>query len=110
MRFVSRGWGARQTWWIDGRQVTKEEFDAALPNVVDEVGTGDALLGWKPLLSDALAVHPEQIAEAEASAKAKGVPTEFEPEYGRPVFTSRSHRRAYLRAYGMHDNQGGYGD
>ena len=56
-----------------------------------------------------MAVHPSQVAEAEADAKAKGVPTSFLGD-GRPVFTSRGHRREYLKAYGVHDNQGGYGD
>jgi len=56
-----------------------------------------------------MAVHPAQIEEATASAKAKGVPTEFDRE-GSPVFTSRAHRKAYCRAYGVHDRSGGYGD
>jgi hypothetical protein len=70
---------------------------------------GESLVGWKPLRSEAMAVHPKQIKEAEESAKRKGVPTEFDT-MGRPEFVSREHRKRYMRAYGFHDNDGGYGD
>lgn len=106
MRGVIRGHGESTTYWIDGRPVTKAEFDVAFP---DKPMGPEALIGWKPVISDALAVHPRQVQEATENAKAKGVPTDFLPD-GRPILTSRSHRKAYLRAYGFHDNNGGYGD
>lgn len=61
------------------------------------------------LHSEALAVHPGQVEEARLSAENHGIPTEFD-DLGRPVFTSRSHRKRYCRAYNYHDNDGGYGD
>lgn len=64
--------------------------------------------GW-PLHSDAMAVHPEQIGEARADAIKRGVKTDFD-SYGRPILTSRGHRRAYARAYGFFDRNGSYGD
>ncbi len=70
---------------------------------------GDSLCGWKPLVSDALAVHPDQVPEATESARRHDVPVEFQPD-GRPILSSRSRRKAYLKAYGFRDNQGGYGD
>jgi len=110
MRLVIRGHGDRTQYLIDGRPVSKEEFDAACPPAAEVDGpAGASLVGWKPLASRALGVHPDQVAEATESARAKGVPTEFRPD-GRPVFTCRSHRKRYLRAYGLHDNDGGYGD
>lgn len=109
MRGVIRGSGDRITYLIDGRQVSKEDFDAAFPPVKTEEGDSAGLVGWKPIISDALAVHPKQVEEAIADAKAKGVPTDFQPD-GRPILTSRSHRKAYNKAYGFHDRQGGYGD
>lgn len=58
---------------------------------------------WKrPVESDALAVHPDQIPEAIADAKKKDVPTEFTPD-GRPIFRTSYQRRRYLRAYGYKD-------
>ncbi len=61
------------------------------------------------LHSDALAVHPDQISDAEKDAAVKGVQTDFDKE-GRPIFRSRQHRSKYLRAYGYYDKDAGYGD
>lgn len=63
----------------------------------------------RPVLSDALAVHPKQVKEAIEDARKRGVPTEFAPD-GRPLIRSRQHRNAYLRAYGFHDRDAGYSD
>jgi hypothetical protein len=70
---------------------------------------GDALVGWKELHCEALGVHPKQIKEAEADAKRKGVPVDFDKQ-GRPVFTSRKQYKAYCNAYGVFNRDGGYGD
>ena len=103
-----KGEGAKTTYWIDGVQVTKARFNKAFQPVRVETGP-TSLVGWKPILSDALAVHPLDVEEAVEDAKRKGVPTEFLPD-GRPILASRGHRKAYLKAYGFHDKDGGYGD
>lgn len=64
--------------------------------------------GW-PLHSDSAGVHPCQREEAYNDSVANGVPTEFDP-IGRAIFTSREHRRRYLRTYKLADKDGGYGD
>jgi hypothetical protein len=102
MRGVIRG----DRYFIDGKEVTKAVFDSHFP---DKPIGPEALVGWKPIVSDALAVHPKQVQEATENAAAKGVPTEFLPD-GRPVMRTRAHRKAYLKAYGFRDNDGGYGD
>lgn len=95
-------------YYVDGGEVSRDEFFAAFPP--QPMGDGSGLTSWqKPIVSDALGVHPEQVEEATADAKAKGVPTEFLPD-GRPLLVSRQHRKEYLRAYGFHDRAGGYGD
>lgn len=91
----------------------------AIRNAAKTIATGDgatpeeqagaSLVGWKPIASEACAVHPRRRKEAIESAIKKGVPTEFNFK-GQPIFTSRSHRKQYLKAYGMHDNDGSYGD
>lgn len=108
-RIVYSREGGREVprFFADGREVTREEFDRLFPP--RPAGDGSGLIGWKPVVSDALAVHPGQVAEATEDAKRKGVPTDFLPD-GRPILRSRQHRRAYLKAYGFHDNDGGYGD
>lgn len=106
-KIVFGEYGKPDRYYLDGEEVSKKRFYKAQPPVLQESGVG--LIGWKPIASDGAGVHPDQIPEAEAHAKAMGVPTEFLPN-GCPVFTSRSHRKAYLHAHHFHDNQGGYGD
>ena len=48
--------------------------------------------------SIALACHPKRAREFEEDATKRGVPTEFKAN-GSPVFTSRRHQRAYIKAY-----------
>lgn len=111
MRGVIRGFGAKANYWIDGREVTKDAFDRAFPPVKEEPGehAGSSLVGFKPIQSEALAVHPRQVAGAREDAIKKGVPTDFLPD-GRPVLRTRQHRAEYLRAYGFFDRDAGYGD
>ncbi len=107
MKGVIKGKVGQETYWIDGRRVSKVTFDRAFPD--KPIGDGTGLFGWKPLASDGAAVHPNQVKEATEDARNKGVPTDFLPD-GRPIFTSRTHRKNYLRAYGMFDRGAGYGD
>ncbi len=58
--------------------------------------------GW-PIASDAMGVHPSQIAEAEAHDAKHGVPTEYVKEgekIGNPLLRDPAHRRKYLK---LHD-------
>jgi len=64
--------------------------------------------GW-PLASEAMAVHPDQIPEAREHDRRHGVPTDYD-RLGRPIFTSREHRKRYARSYGWRDYDGGDGD
>jgi hypothetical protein len=64
--------------------------------------------GW-PMRSIALAVHPNQVKEAIASAQKRGVPTDFTRD-GRPVFTDRDHYNRYMRAYHFYNRDAGFGD
>ena len=65
--------------------------------------------GW-PMKSDAAGVHPSQAVDFMKDSAKKGVPTEFDTKTGQAVFTNRAHRSKYLKAMGMHDRNGGYGD
>jgi hypothetical protein len=66
--------------------------------------------GSWPMKSDAAGVHPSQIREASEEMSRLGVPTRFDSDTGQAIFESRMHRRAFLRAKGMYDRNGGYGD
>ena len=86
-------------YYLDGKEVTKEEFYTFFQPKNWTMGPV-SLVSFKPLHSEALAVHPKQIEEATEDAKQKGVPTEFDPE-GRPIFTSSRHFREYAKRYGF---------
>jgi hypothetical protein len=96
-------------YYLDGQEVSQEEFDRAFPPVKEIAGGPTSLTGTVPHASEALAVHPGQVQEAAESAKKMGVPTEFLPD-GRPIMRSRAHQKAYLKAYGFKNRDGGYGD
>jgi hypothetical protein len=104
------GSGKKVQYFVDGKKVSRRRFKQVFPDKPLAGGApGGHLPGCWPMVSEAMAVHPRQIPEAEASARAKGVPTSFDGE-GRPVFNDPGHRKAYCRAYGVHANNGGYGD
>ena len=102
--------GGATRYYLGTREVTEGEYRAVypLPSMDGQVYQPNRFSGW-PILSDALGVHPLDVAQAEADAKAKGVQTEFLAD-GRAVLTDRAHRKKYLKAYGFHDRKGGYGD
>tara|TARA_R100000458_G_C8126136_1_gene143026 strand:- start:118 stop:477 length:360 start_codon:yes stop_codon:yes gene_type:complete len=65
---------------------------------------------WRnPILSEGAGCHPTQIDEMKKHAAKHGVNTEYTKD-GRAVFTSRAQRAAHLKAFNMHDRNGGYGD
>ena len=87
---------------LDGKEVPAAEYFAHFPAAESFAGLipDHHGAGW-PMASDALAVHPDQIAEARESAQKRGVSTDFLPD-GRPVFTDPAHRLKYLKRYGFH--------
>jgi hypothetical protein len=90
-------------------EVTEKEWRKVMRPPPLNLTAGAGLVGWKAQHSEALAVHPQQIKQAADDAAAKGVPTDFDGA-GRPILTSRSHRRAYHLAYGVIDKDAGYSD
>jgi hypothetical protein len=108
MRGVIRGSGDKAVYLIDGREVTKAEFDLAFPDKPLGAPGGHSPGAW-PLASDALAVHPRQIPEAMERDRKRGIASEYLPD-GRMVLRDRGQRRDVLRSLQFHDNQGGYGD
>jgi len=65
---------------------------------------------WNGMESHALAVHPEQIREEKEYAKKRGVDIDFNPQNGRPRFSSRKNRRDYCKLRGVVDYDGGFSD
>lgn len=95
------------TYLVNGVVVTEGEFD------MPDKPVGCPLAGHQPacwpLVSDALAVHPDQIAEATTRNKRHGVSVGYLPD-GRAVLPDRHERSKILRLEGFHDKSAGYGD
>ncbi len=94
-------------YFVGDREVTAKEFQASfatkpLDVSADAVEHHTAGFTGYPIQSVALAVHSSQVAEAQADSVRKGVPTEF-TKSGRPILRDAAHRKAYLKAYRMHD-------
>jgi hypothetical protein len=102
------GHGAKARYFLDGKETTKEAFDFMFPD--KPLGDGAGLIGEHCTESESLAVHPKQVKEAAADALKKGVPTDFNPKTGAPIFRSRAHAKAYQQAYGYFNKDAGYGD
>lgn len=62
--------------------------------------------GW-PMKSKAAGVHRDQIPEAMASDKKLGVPIRYQSD-GQAIFENPGQRYSWMKAHGMHDNNGGY--
>lgn len=58
-----------------------------------------------PLPVEAMAVHPDQIAEARTFDRVNGVPTDYRAD-GTPIIEDSRHYRKYRRIHGVHDRNG----
>lgn len=93
-------YGRETEYFLDGKQVSKEEFDAALPAKPIEAPIG-VFGDWaEPVVSETSAVHPTQIQEVQALCAKHGIPTEHD-KHGRPVLTSKAHKVAYAKLRGF---------
>ncbi len=68
-----------------------------------ELASVPSSAGWPMPECIASGVNPKQAGELRSFLSRKGVPTEV-TKNGNPVYRSKSHRKAALKARGMHDN------
>jgi hypothetical protein len=97
-------------YFLGNKEVTEAEFDKAIEKDRPKVGRGGgdvarprSMKRGYPIKSVALAVAKGQVKQAQEDSVKRGVPTEF-TKGGRPILRDAAHRKAYLRAYGYHDN------
>jgi hypothetical protein len=90
-------------YFIDGNEVSAEEFEATFPEQRIRVGEEYRPCTFKPIASEALAYHPKQIPEAKEHFQKLGIGDTEIDSTGRPVFRDRQHRRRVLRALGKID-------
>lgn len=108
-KWVVRTVKGKKEYYRDGVQKTKADFDRAFPDKPIGPPMTAAPANWQNFESIALAVHPDQVAEATARNKRNGVNVTYKPD-GTAVIPDRAARTALMRLEGMHDNEGCYGD
>lgn len=104
-----RRWNAEKHRWeegpfyfIDGKEVTQAEYEKEFPD--KPIGVFGKEATWQePVESFGAACHPKRAAEFEAYMAKQGVPTDFTTNRGRPIFTSRAHQLAALKALKAHN-------
>ncbi|HVK10860.1 MAG TPA: hypothetical protein VM597_18975 [Gemmataceae bacterium] len=100
--------GENAAYFQDGVARTKDEFDAAFPPKPLGAPAVAAPSSW-PMKSVALAVHPDQVAEAIERNRRNGVGVTYDAT-GMAEIPDRGERKKILKLEGLHDNHGGYGD
>lgn len=104
--------GKNPAYFKDGAVATEEQFHAEFPPKWrdDQIGAPNGHnAGCWPQESMALAVHPDQVAEANARNAAAGCAARYR-EDGMAVIPDRAERKKLLRIEGLHDYHAGYGD
>jgi hypothetical protein len=91
--------GEKWVFLLDGKEVTEEEYRRRYPLPESRPGDivgGTPTRGW-PIRSTALAVHPEQVDEANARNKQAGINVRYEPGTGVAIIPDRQERRKLLK-------------
>lgn len=103
--------GRNGRYFLDDVEVTKAEYDEAFPDKLklgEEMTPGVHLPSGWPMISDSMAVHPDQIPEVLARNKRHGINIEYLPT-GQPVLRDAAQKRELMRAEGFFDKGGAYG-
>lgn len=113
-------YGSRKNrYFIDDKEVTEKAFHKRFPSnkiTGDDRTRSIATLmetsrSW-PRKSDAFGVGRRQKKKMEDLCRKKGVPTEYVPDGAggySALVRNNAHQRDLLRAFGMHNRDGGYG-
>ena len=91
------------TYFIDGTEVSKAEFEVEFPPQPIIVGEPYRPCHFVPIKSEALAYHPKQIPEAREHFKKLGIGDIHIDSMGRPELPTRQARRRVLKALGRVD-------
>lgn len=100
------------TYRINGKSVTKEEWDA-VPGAGISSGVPMGTVAYRedrPLISDGPGVFSYQVQETRDEVKRRNIRGVRVRDNGQIEFTSRRGRKEFLKMRGLHDNDGSYGD
>jgi len=103
------GSGDKTRYVIDGKEVTKEVFNMAFPDKPLDFsrGASSVTLWNKPVVSNALACHPDQIPEIMERNRKAGVNIDYNSE-GQPILRSSRDKLNLMRVENCHDRDGAY--
>jgi hypothetical protein len=102
-------WVYTTVFLVEGKEVAQDEYERLwlehqpLVREVHEIIPRKGRKRAYPYASQAMAVHPDQIARAIEIDKKRGAPATDYTKTGEPILTSRGHRRQFLKAHRMHD-------
>lgn len=100
-------YGRTTRYYLGEAEVTKAEFDAAFPP--KEVGECDGHRPkcW-PMVSEALAVHPDQVDQANERAKKAGIAARYQKGTGLCQIDSDGDKVRLVKLEGFVNKQAGY--
>lgn len=99
-------------YFVNDVEVTEAEYrKASKPKPLE---AGDEVLTqfpstWSDFTSEAMAVHPKQVEEANARSKRHNLGVKYDRK-GFAHIPDRAARKKLLKLEGLHDKKGGYGD
>jgi hypothetical protein len=109
------GVNGKNTYFADGKEVTKAEFDELFPTKIKDLlkkGQCATTLmqtsGAWPRKSLAAGVHPSQVEEAYQESVRLGCATQYDRKTGRAIIESNGHQIRFNKAMGLINNDGGY--
>lgn len=108
--------GNTKVYVVDGKELTQAEFNEAFPDKpLGEPLQGHTAACW-PMVSEALAVHPSQVDQANARNRKHGIAALYQKGTGACQIDSRGDRAKLLKleaktlGHAVFDKQGGYSD
>lgn len=105
---ITGGGDKPKSYFLDGKEVTKEEADAAFPDK-EGIPLGHQPGAWRQRMLS-LSCHPSQVAAIRERNKRHGI-TDIEYDNDGTCWAlSRAGRQKLLALEGVHDKDGGYGD
>jgi hypothetical protein len=99
-------------YFVNDIEVTEEAYRAANPPKPLEAGDevlSQSTSAWDDFRSEALAVHPSQVKEANERSKRHNLGVKYDAK-GFARIPDRASRKRLMRLEGVHDNHAGYGD
>lgn len=111
-KIVFGSYGAPNRYYLNDQEVTEKEYRRRTKK--KKLAAGDEVLAqstsaWADFKSEALAVHPDQVGEANARSKRHNIGVQYDKR-GFAHIPDRASRRRLMRLEGVHDNHGGYSD